>query len=115
MSAAATGDLEGLLPLLAPDATWTADSGGRTPAAHRPVVGAEKVAAVLMRIFPIGRADLRIEVVNCNSTPAMVVHGGEGPMGVFLVEITDGKIAGIYAIRNPDKLVAVAVPRQISR
>ncbi|MFB7493161.1 RNA polymerase sigma-70 factor [Streptomyces sp. NPDC056161] len=115
MTAAATGDLEGLLSLLAPDAIWTADSGGRTRAARRPVVGAEKVAAVLMKIFPIGRPDLRIEVVNCNNTPAMVVHSGEGPQGVFLVEITDGKITGIYAVRNPDKLVAVAVPRQISR
>ncbi|MFE9611471.1 RNA polymerase sigma-70 factor [Streptomyces sp. NPDC006012] len=115
MTAAATGDLEGLLSLLAPDATWTADSGGKTPASRRPVVGAEKVAAVLMKIFRKGRPDLRIEVVNCNNTPALMVHSGDGPQGVFLVEITDGKITSIYAIRNPDKLVAVAVPRRISR
>lgn len=55
MTAAATGDLEGLLSLLAPDVTWTADSGGKTTAARRPVVGAEKVAAVLMGIFRRGR------------------------------------------------------------
>ncbi|MER6980927.1 nuclear transport factor 2 family protein, partial [Streptomyces carpinensis] len=115
MTAATTGDLEGLLSLLAPDATWTADSGGKTTAARRPVVGAEKVAAVLVNVFRMRRLDLRIEVVNCNHTPAMVVHGGDHLEGVFLVEITDGRISGIYAIRNPDKLVAVAVPRQISR
>ncbi|MGW7041552.1 RNA polymerase sigma factor SigJ [Streptomyces avermitilis] len=116
MTAAATGDLEGLLSLLAPDATWTADSGGRTTAARRPVVGAEEVAAVLMRVFRMRRlVDPRIKVVNCNNTPAMVVYSGDHPEGVFLVEIIDGKITGIYAIRNPDKLVAVGVPRQISR
>ncbi|WP_371476772.1 RNA polymerase sigma factor SigJ [Kitasatospora sp. NBC_00315] len=116
MTAAATGDLEGLLSLLAPDACWTADSGGRTTAARRPVVGAEKVAAVLMSIFRRGRlVNPRIEVVNCNNMPAMVVHGGDRPEGVFLAEILDGKITSIYAVRNPDKLVALAVPRRISR
>jgi RNA polymerase sigma-70 factor (ECF subfamily) len=116
LTAAATGDLDGLLSLLAPDATWTADSGGKTTAARRPVVGAEKVAAVLTSIFRTGRlADPRIKVVNCNSTPALVVYSGDRPEGVFLIEITDGKISGIYVIRNPDKVVAVAVPRRISR
>jgi RNA polymerase sigma-70 factor (TIGR02957 family) len=115
LTAAATGDLEELLTLLAPDATWTADSGGRTPAARRPVVDARKVAAVLMKIFRRVRADLRVEVVNCNNTPAMVVYSGDRLEGVFLVEISDGMFTGVYAMRNPDKLVAVAVPRRISR
>ncbi|TQS30599.1 nuclear transport factor 2 family protein [Microbispora sp. KK1-11] len=115
MTAASTGDLEGLLSLLAPDVTWTADSGGKTTAARRPVVGAEKVAAVLMNLFRQERlAGLRIERVNCNNTPAMVLSG-ERLEGVFLIEIADGKITNFYAIRNPDKLLAVAVPRQISR
>ncbi|MBP2703869.1 RNA polymerase sigma factor SigJ [Microbispora sp. RL4-1S] len=115
MTAAATGDLEGLLSLLSPDVTWTADSGGKATAARRPVVGAEKVAAVLMNLFRLERlADLRIEMVNCNNSPAMVLSG-ERLEGVFLVEIADGRITNFYAIRNPDKLLAVAVPRQISR
>ena len=42
MTAAATGDLEGLLSMLAPDATWTADSGGKATAARRPIVGARR-------------------------------------------------------------------------
>ncbi|MED7931896.1 RNA polymerase sigma factor SigJ [Nonomuraea sp. LP-02] len=115
MTAAATGDLEGLMSLLAPDVTWTADSGGKVTAARRPVVGAERVAAVLMNLFRLKRlADLRVEMVNCNNTPAVVLSG-ERLEGVFLIEIADGKITNFYAIRNPDKLLAVAAPRQISR
>ncbi|MFG1966623.1 RNA polymerase sigma factor SigJ [Nonomuraea sp. NPDC049028] len=115
MTAAATGDLEGLLWLLAPDVIWTADSGGKATAARRPVVGAQKVAAVLMSLFRQERlGDLRIEMVNCNHTAALVLRG-ERLEGVFLIEIADGKITNFYAIRNPDKLLAVAVPRQISR
>ncbi|MGK5553225.1 RNA polymerase sigma factor SigJ [Actinomadura kijaniata] len=115
MNAVASGDLEGLLSLLAPDVAWTADSGGKVTAARRPVVGAEKVAAILMSLFRRERLEgLRIEMVNCNNTPAVVL-GGERLEGVFLIETTGGKITNFYAIRNPDKLLAVTAPRQISR
>ncbi|MEU1369160.1 RNA polymerase sigma factor SigJ [Streptomyces sp. NPDC005803] len=115
LTAATTGDLDGLLSLLAPDVAWTADSGGKATAARRPVVGAEKVAAVLMSLFRLERlANLRIEKVNCNSTPTLVLRG-ERLEGVFLIEIADGRITNFYAIRNPDKLLAVGVPRQIGR
>ena len=38
-TAAATGDVDGLMAMLAPDVMWTADSGGKASAARRPVVG----------------------------------------------------------------------------
>ncbi|MFF4776076.1 hypothetical protein ACFY05_24785 [Microtetraspora fusca] len=76
------------------------------------VVGAEKVAALLLGIF---RADTRIESVNCNNTPALVAYRGDHLEGVFLADVAGGKITHFYAIRNPDKLLALAAPRQISR
>ena len=117
MTAATTGDLDGLISLLAQDATFTADGGGKTTAARRPVMGAEKVAAFLIDLFHTGRrkSDLRIEMVNCNNTPAIAAYRANHLEGVFLIEITDGKITNFYAIRNPDKLLAVTVPRQVSR
>jgi RNA polymerase sigma-70 factor, ECF subfamily len=117
MTAAATGDMDGLLSMLAPDVTWTADSGGKATAARRPVVGAKKVANVLMGMFRFGQRmpDVRIEMMNCNNAPTMVVYSGDHLEGVFLVEIIDGKITNFYVMRNPDKLAAFAVPRTISR
>ncbi|MFF8605491.1 RNA polymerase sigma factor SigJ [Streptomyces sp. NPDC015346] len=117
MTAATTGDMRGLLELLAKDATFTADGGGRTLAARRPVVGAEAVAARLVNLFHMGRAvpGLRVERVNCNNAPALVAYRGDHLEGVFLIEITDGEITHIYVIRNPDKLLTLTVPRQISR
>jgi RNA polymerase sigma-70 factor, ECF subfamily len=117
MAAAETGDLDGLLSMLAPDVTWTADSGGKATAARRPVVGAKKVANVLMGMFRFADRipNMRFEMVNCNNAPAMVVYSGDKLEGVFLIEIIDGKITNFYAMRNPDKLVAVTAPRQISR
>ncbi|MGC7103024.1 RNA polymerase sigma factor SigJ [Amycolatopsis lurida] len=117
MTAASTGDLRGLLSLLAKDATFTADGGGKTLAARRPVVGAQMVAARLVDLFRKGRgiSGLRIETVNCNNAPALVAYRGDHLEGVFLIEITNNEITGIYVIRNPDKLLTLTVPRQISR
>jgi len=117
MTAAATGDMDGLLAMLAPDATWTADSGGKASAARRPVVGADKVAKAIIGIFRLGQKlpDVRIQTAVYNSAPAVVVYSGDHLEGVFLVEVTDGKITHFYAMRNPDKLVGIAIPRTISR
>jgi RNA polymerase sigma-70 factor (ECF subfamily) len=117
MTAATTGDLEGLMSLLAPEVTWTADSGGKASAARRPVIGADKVARILVGMFRFTQrmTDIRIEMANCNNSPAMVVYSGDTLEGVFLVEVVDGKITNFYAMRNPDKLSGIAVPRAISR
>jgi RNA polymerase sigma-70 factor (ECF subfamily) len=117
ITAAATGDLDGLLAMLAPDATWTADSGGKASAARRPVVGADKVAKAIIGIFRLGQKlpDVRIETAVYNSAPAVVVYTGAHLEGVFLVEVIDGKITNFYAMRNPDKLAGISIPRAISR
>ena len=117
LTAATTGDLQGLLSLLAKDATFTADGGGKTLAARRPLVGAEMVAARLVHLFHLGRgpSGLRIETVNCNNAPALVAYRDDHLEGVFLIEITNAEISTIYAIRNPDKLLTLTVPRRLSR
>jgi RNA polymerase sigma-70 factor, ECF subfamily len=117
MTAASTGDMEGLLSLLAPGATLTADHGGKATAIRRPVVGARKVAALLAEFFQAGERvpDFRTETVICNSTPALIFYRGDQLEAVFLIEVIDGKITNFYAVRNPDKLAAIAAPRTISR
>ena len=40
---------------------------------------------------------------------------GEHLEGVFVFEIIDDQITNLYAMRNPDKLVGITVPRTISR
>jgi RNA polymerase sigma-70 factor (ECF subfamily) len=59
--------------------------------------------------------DIRVETAVYNSAPAMVVYSGDHLEGVFLVEVIDGKITHFYAMRNPDKLTGIAIPREISR
>ncbi len=118
MTAASTGDVDGLMAMLAPDATWTADSNGKASAARRPVVGARKVASILTALFRVAAErmpDVRFETAVYNSSPAMVVYNGDQLEGVFLIEISDDKITHFYAMRNPDKLSGILIPRAISR
>ncbi len=118
LQTAASGDVEALMAMLAPDATWTADSGGFVSAARRPVVGANRVAraiAGLMRKMRELSAALRVEVVTCNSAPAVLIYHGERLEMVATLEIVEDKITNFYVMRNPDKLAALAAARDISR
>jgi RNA polymerase sigma-70 factor (ECF subfamily) len=117
LATAAGGDVEALMTMLAPDATWTADSGGVVSAARRPVVGAEKVAraiAGLMRRAATMGA-VRVDMVTCNSAPAVLLYLGEQLEGVITLEIVEDKITHFYVMRNPQKLAALATARDISR
>jgi RNA polymerase sigma-70 factor (ECF subfamily) len=115
LASAATGDMDKLMSMLAPDATWIADGGGKVSAARRPVVGAAKVAAAIVGLLRRGVPGMRIETATYNSAPAVVIYSGDHLEGVITVEIIDGLITGFYAIRNPEKLATVATPREIAR
>lgn len=117
LATAAGGDVEALMTMLAPDATWTADSGGVVSAARRPVVGAEKVARAIAGLMRRGAATgaMRVDMVTCNSAPAVLLYLGEQLEGVITLEIAGDKITNFYVMRNPQKLAALASARDISR
>ena len=115
LATAASGDVDALMAMLAPDATWMADSGGKVSAARRPVVGAERVARAIAGLIRIAGPELRVEMVTCNSAPAVLLYLGEQLEGVITLEIAEDKITNFYVMRNPDKLAALATARDISR
>lgn len=112
---ASTGDLDGLIAMLAPDVVWTADSAGKVSAARRPVTGADKVARLVLGLLRVGGERGRVEPAFYNGAPALVLYLGDNLEGVITVEITGGRISHFYAMRNPDKLGGVKVAREISR
>jgi RNA polymerase sigma-70 factor (ECF subfamily) len=114
-TAAATGDIDALMTMLAPDVVWTADSNGKASAARRPIAGAKKVARLVMGLTRLGGVDGRAEPALYNGAPAFVLYTGDHLEGVISVEVADGRITNFYAMRNPEKLAGVTVPRQIGR
>jgi RNA polymerase sigma-70 factor (TIGR02957 family) len=102
--AAETGDLQGLLDILAPDVVLIGDGGGVKQAIPRPIVGADKVARLLA--IGLGRLDgaASLRPAQVNGYPALILRLDGEIDSVVAVRIDDGLITGLYSVRNPEKL-----------
>ena len=101
--AAATGDLQHLLDILAPDVVFLGDGGGVVQAVLAPVAGAGRVARLLaIGLRKIAAASLQPAQVN--GYPALILRLNGEIDSVIAVRIDDGLITGLYAVRNPAKL-----------
>ncbi len=104
LAAINTGEVQGLLEVLAPDVVLVADGGGLVPAARKPIVGADKVGALLLAGTTKLSAELAGTPMWLNGTPgARVDIAGELAAAVSLT-VENGRITRIYAISNPHKL-----------
>ncbi|HEY1621514.1 MAG TPA: RNA polymerase sigma-70 factor [Streptosporangiaceae bacterium] len=101
MAAVATGDLEGLVAVLAPDVVLITDGGGLAEAARRPIAGVRKVASFLSRAA--GYGDMVTIATWLNGMPGTLIEVAGSPTAVSLV-VENDRITRIYAIRNPQKL-----------
>jgi RNA polymerase sigma-70 factor (ECF subfamily) len=106
VAALETGDVTGLLGMLAPDVVVMGDGGGRAVAARTPIRGSEQVSTFLAKAARGGmRAATRIEITWVNGQPGMVAWDAAGRViATVALDIADGKIRAIRAVTNPDKL-----------
>lgn len=114
IAAISTGDIDGLMEVLAPDVIVTGDGGGLAPAVSRPVEGAQLVAKLLSNYSRIA-PDAPIETMMVNGAPAAWVDpNGEFETAVS-VTVHAGRITRIYAMRNPEKLDGLERVTDLSR
>lgn len=114
--ACATGDVDRLLAVLAPDVVFISDGGGRVSAALKPVVGAQKVARLLLGLAGQDVPGLRTELRTVNGRPAAVGWTDGAPFVLVQIEIDDQSVSQVLMLRNPDKLSAlVATPDHLPR
>ena len=106
-----TGDLQRLLDILAPDVVALTDGGGVRQAALEPIVGAHTVAGVLGRVA----ATASLQSAQVNGHPALIVRLDGAIDTVLAVHIEGGLIAGLYAVRNPEKLSHMGRETAVSR
>jgi DNA-binding Lrp family transcriptional regulator len=103
LAAIATGDLQALVEVLAPDVVLITDGGGLAPAFPKPITGAKKVAAALANVAA-KVPGLVVSTAWLNGMPgARIDPAGERDTAVSFV-MEDGRITRIYAITNPHKL-----------
>ncbi|MER8045535.1 RNA polymerase sigma-70 factor [Streptomyces sp. NPDC094032] len=109
LTAAAGGDLEGLLALLAPDVRLVGDSGGKSKAPLRIMETADKIGRFLVAISEGADDAFAFRFAEVNGGPALIALVDGKVDTVFQIEVRDGRIACVYILRNPDKLEGLAL------
>jgi RNA polymerase sigma-70 factor (ECF subfamily) len=114
LEAVNSGDVQGLMGVLAPDVIMIADGGGLAPAFRDPVEGSEQVAKLLSGLRRTV-ADAVAATMWLNGAAAIgIERAGELDTAISLA-IENGRITRIYAIRNPLKLANLAEPAPLGR
>jgi RNA polymerase sigma-70 factor (ECF subfamily) len=105
LEAVGTGEMSGLLDLLAKDVVLHSDGGGKGIAVPNKVHGADKVArgilGSLKRLVP---RTLTRKLVYVNGEPGLVNYMEGKPHSVLTIHAEGNKIRAIYVITNPEKL-----------
>jgi RNA polymerase sigma-70 factor, ECF subfamily len=97
------GDEQALLAVVADDAVWTSDGGGKVPAAHG-VRGAARIVRFQLRLARKVRGRLRHEIVWMNGEPAVATWVGDRLFSTLAVDTDGERLLAFYSVLNPDKL-----------
>ena len=107
VAAMETRDEQALMQLFAPDATWTADGGGKTAAVGHPIEGVDAILKLLLGLQRrFSRDGVTMHLGTVNGETGLLVRLGGRVGAAISVAIDGGRIAHAYAIVNPDKLPA---------
>jgi RNA polymerase sigma-70 factor (ECF subfamily) len=99
-------DIAGLVALLDPAATATADGGGIVSALLEPIEGGEQIARGFVEIARRFGSAMTIRECVVNGQPGLMAQGGDEIIVVMAFEIVDDRVKNIWAVRNPQKLRA---------
>jgi RNA polymerase sigma-70 factor (ECF subfamily) len=107
--AALTGNLDGLLALLADNAVLHSDGGGKAPALPNLVHGAQNVARAIVgataKLVPPNQTTQSAQI---NSEPGLVTYVNGRPFAVLTLEIVEGRVQAVYIVTNPEKLAHIS-------
>jgi len=115
--AAAGGDMDALLTMLAPDVVLTGDGGGKAQAIGVPLHGRQRVLRLLAGLFRRGQAlGTSLQLARVNGQPGAVTYDAEGRVvNVFALDVTDGMVQAIRSVVNPDKLGHIGHVSDVAR
>lgn len=104
--ASRSGDMNALGAMLAADVNLHADGGGKRPAFPKPVFGFEEVMKTheTLAAYFSGNQSALLRTVFINGLPGFITQEADGEIQTTALDIEEGKIVGIYVVRNPDKL-----------
>lgn len=105
-AAVTSGNSDALLQVLAKDVIVHGDGGGKAPQWPKPISGRERVAQLLASVG-VRLSDLggQLSPREVNGQPGALVFDRERRLiNVFTLDISDGAVATVRSVINPDKL-----------
>ncbi|MBO0654704.1 RNA polymerase sigma factor SigJ [Streptomyces triculaminicus] len=96
-------DITALVGLLNPAAVMTADGGGMVGTVLRPVEGGARIAQYMVAIADKAPG-LELLERSVNGVPGLVAQRAGAVVTVASFDVLDGRVARIWAVRNPEKL-----------
>jgi RNA polymerase sigma-70 factor (ECF subfamily) len=111
VAAVMSQDKDALMNLLAADATWTSDGGGKARAARKVIRGRELVARFVLGA--IGRRADRIEFrfTQVNEEPGLALFSAGRLLSIISMATDGARILAVFSVLNPEKLRGV-LPQQ---
>lgn len=107
LAACASDDKSTLVGLLRDDSVLYSDGGGKVAAALNPIYGSDRIARFFFGIRHKFPRELRSVAVLAGGIPSVLLYEGDRIDSLLNLDLDDdGRIVGIYIIRNPDKLAA---------
>jgi RNA polymerase sigma-70 factor (TIGR02957 family) len=103
LAALTSGDVQGLMEVLAPEVVVVADGGGLVAAARHPIVGVDRVVAYLSKFSTLAPGAVVDTLWLNGAVGGRIVLDGELNT-VISFNLEDGRISRMYAVRNPSKL-----------
>ncbi|MBJ6126541.1 RNA polymerase sigma factor SigJ [Microvirga splendida] len=105
-AASRSGDLTALRHLLAENVVAQTDGGGIRNAALNPLFGIRRVAGLFLGVARKGGGRLPPVLYKglINGLPGFVTLEQDGMVQTTALDIEDGRIVGVYIVRNPEKL-----------
>eukprot|EP01034_Spumella_vulgaris_P041198 gene41198-50996_t len=104
LDAARTGQAAAIQALLAANVELVSDGGGKVPSFPRIIHGTGAVARLFCRTLDKFPGQVAYRMAMLNGEPGMLRYIGGKLESALAFLVVDGSIAGIYVVRNPDKL-----------
>lgn len=104
MHALVNGDAGALRDTLARDVVSVADGGGKTFASKRSISGIDAVTNLFLGIVQKFGAGVEASIEEVNGAPAIIGRKDGEMLSIWAFEFEEGRIAGIMALVNPEKL-----------
>jgi RNA polymerase sigma-70 factor (ECF subfamily) len=115
VQAIVTRDKDEMMAVLATDAAWISDGGGKARAARKPVLGSDAVARFALAVIGRHADEATFRPVNVNGERGVALYFGAHLVSVMTIRTDGARILEIFATLNPDKLSQIGAPFRLTQ